>query len=186
MVWSGLLIYWSNDVYPGFFPEAFYQAFKIDHRLAEGMSVHFTVAWLLVFNGLLYLGFLIFSGHWRELLPNRASMRVLGPTLRHELGLSKLQPPQGKFNAAQRIAYTGAVALGVLEVLSGFAIYKPVQIRPLTAMLGGYETARFLHFFAMVSLFLFFVTHVIQVARAGWNNFRAMVAGFEVQAKDGK
>lgn len=187
MVWSGILIYWSNDVYPGFFPDWFYRVFRIDHRLAEGMAVHFTLAWLLVFNGLLYFRFLVVSGHWRELVPNRQSMRDLWPTVLIELGLRRGKlPPQGKFNAAQRLAYTGALFLGAIEILTGIAIYKPVQIQWLTAAFGGYGMARLIHFVAMVSLFLFFVAHVIQVVRAGWNNFRAMVAGFEVVDKNGK
>lgn len=181
MVWSGLLIYWANDVYPGFFPEWVYQAFSMGHRLAEGMAIHFTVAWLLLINGLFYLIWTAVSRHWRELFPDRRSIRALGPTVLHDLGLRAEAPPQGKFNAAQRVAYTGVIALGVLEVLSGFAIYKPVQLGWLTVLFGGYESARLVHFVVMVLLVLFFILHVTQVIRAGWNNFRAMVAGFEVE-----
>jgi thiosulfate reductase cytochrome b subunit len=184
MVWSGLLIYWANDVYPGFFPQWVYRTFSIDHRLAEGMAIHFTVAWLLFFNGLFYLVWIALSKHWRELFPGRRTLRDLGPTVLHDLGLRAEAPPQGKFNAAQRVAYTGAIALGVVEVLSGFSIYKPVQLSWLMFLFGGYEGARLVHFIVMVLLVLFFVMHVAQVARAGWNNFRAMVAGFEIDRWD--
>lgn len=179
MAWSGLLIYWSNDVYPGFFPEWFYRIFSIDHRLAEGMAIHFTLAWPFVINGALYLTLMLFTKHRRELLPDAEAARNLKPTILHDLGLHAHAPPQGKFNAAQRFAYTGAIVLGFLQVASGFAIYKPVQLHWLASLFGGYETARFIHFACLILLFLFVLMHVAQVIRAGWNNFRAMVAGFE-------
>jgi thiosulfate reductase cytochrome b subunit len=185
MIWSGLLIYWANDIYPGFFPNWFYKSFSIDHRLAEGLSVHFFIAWFFILNGLIYLIWLMASGHWREMFPGPKTFKLLVPTILHDLGIKKgPKPPQGKFNAAQKIAYTSAVLLGILGVLSGFAIYKPVQLAWLTSLFGGYEGARLVHFVVMISFCLFIVMHVIQVIRAGWNNFRAIVAGFEVQGKN--
>jgi thiosulfate reductase cytochrome b subunit len=181
MAWSGLLIYWANDIYSGFFPESFYSFFRIDHRLAEGLAIHFTIGWPFVINGLIFVILTFSSRHWRELWPSRASFRQLLPTILHDLGLRKEAPPPAKFNAAQQFAYSGVLLLAALQVLTGFAIYKPVQLSWLTAALGGYESARFLHFAVMILFFLFFLLHLAQVARAGWNNFRAMVAGFEVR-----
>jgi thiosulfate reductase cytochrome b subunit len=181
MIWSGILIYWANDVYPGFFPAWFYETFHIDHKLAEGMAIHFTLAWIFIFNSLVYLTYIVTSRHWRELFPNRQALRDLKPTVLHDLGLRKQAPPHGKFNAAQRVAYTGVIFLGLIEILTGFSIYKPVQLSWLTNLFGGYESARLIHFIVMVSFILFFVLHITQVLRAGWNNFRAMIAGFEVK-----
>jgi thiosulfate reductase cytochrome b subunit len=181
MVWSGILIYWANDIYPGFFPEWFYSTFKVDHRLAEGMAIHFFIAWFFIFNGLIYLCWFFGSGHWREIFPNRTTLRDALPVILHDMGLRKEAPKQGKFNAMQRIAYTGLILIAALAVLSGFAIYKPVQLSWLTALFGGYEGARLVHFAMMISICLFAGVHVVQVLRAGWNNFRAMVAGFEVE-----
>ncbi|MGZ3693462.1 MAG: cytochrome b/b6 domain-containing protein [Bdellovibrionota bacterium] len=181
MCWSGLLIYWANDVYPGFFPEWFTNFFHIDHRLAEGLTIHFTVAWPFVINGLLFVLLTFSWHHWQELLPNKTSVKNLLPTVLHDLGFNKRAPAQGKFNAAQQFAYTGVIAMAILQVLTGLAIYKPLQLHNLTWILGGYETARFLHFAIMILLFLFFLLHIAQVIRAGWNNFRAMVAGYEVE-----
>jgi thiosulfate reductase cytochrome b subunit len=158
--------------------------FSIDQRLAEGMAIHFVVAWAFVLNGLIYLGYVFFTRHRRELLPDARAARDLAPTVLHDLGLREAAPVHGKFNAAQRFAYTGAIILGVLQVASGFAIYKPVQLGWLVALFGGYEGARLVHFIGLVLLFLFVLLHVLQVARAGWNNFRAMVAGFEVRDED--
>jgi thiosulfate reductase cytochrome b subunit len=184
MIWSGILIYWANDIYPGFFPNWFYQTFHIDHRLAEGMAIHFTIAWLFVINGAIYLCHIFLSKHYKELFPDSKTFRNILPTILHDLHLRAQAPPQGKFNAVQRISYTGVILLAIVEVLSGFAIYKPVQLGWLTSLLGGYEMARTIHFIAMVSFVLFVFIHVIQVIRSGWNNFRAMVAGFEVEKNE--
>lgn len=181
MIWSGIMIYWANDIYPFFFPEWFYRTFHLKQRLAEGMAYHFFFGWLFILNGLVYLTWLIFSGHWRELMPSPTTFKYIVPTILHDIGLRKAAPPQGKFNAVQKLAYSGAILMSVLLVLSGFAIYKPVQLSWLAACFGGYKGARLIHFLMMILLSLFILTHLVQVIRAGWNNFRAMVAGFEVE-----
>jgi thiosulfate reductase cytochrome b subunit len=98
----------------------------------------------------------------------------------HDLGIRKQPLPRRKFNGAQRLAYTGVIAMGAGSLLTGLAIYKPVQAAWLTTLLGGYPMARLEHFALTVGYVLFFVIHITQVIRAGWNNFRAMVIGVEV------
>jgi thiosulfate reductase cytochrome b subunit len=120
------------------------------------------------------------SGEWRYLVPNRQSFSDAILVAMHDLGLRKELPPQGKFNAAQQIAYTGIVLAGVGSVITGVAIYKPVQFGWLRGLLGGYPAARLEHFLLAVGYVLFFGMHITQVIRAGWNNFRAMVTGYEV------
>jgi thiosulfate reductase cytochrome b subunit len=183
MIWSGILIYWANDVYAPFFPEWVYRTFAIDHRLAEGMAIHFTMAWFFTINGLLYVSLALGTGHWRELAPDRRSWKELVPTILHELGLRGKMPSRGKFNAAQRVAYTAITGVAAIEVLSGFAIYKPIQLQWLRDLFGGYESARLVHFIGMLTLCAFVLVHVAQVARAGWDNLRSMIAGFEVSRK---
>jgi thiosulfate reductase cytochrome b subunit len=189
MVWSGLLIYWANDVYRigwggftlfHFFPDWFYRALNLRFRLAEGMAWHFFLMWFFALNGLLYVTYTFASGEWRELLPNRRSFREAIQVVLHDLKLVKRPPSQGKFNAAQRIAYTSVVAMGAGSLITGLAIFKPVQFGWLTWLLGGYEAARLEHFTLTLGYVLFFVVHISQVIRAGWNNFRAMVTGYEV------
>jgi thiosulfate reductase cytochrome b subunit len=191
MLWSGLLIYWANDVYQlqvggltvfRFFPAWFYRALGVDHRLAEGMAWHFTFMWFFALNGLLYVGYTAWSGEWRHLVPNRHTLREAWQVVRHDLGLRKEPLPRRKFNGAQRLAYMGVVAMGAGSLLTGLAIYKPVQLAWLTALLGGYPAARLEHFLLALGYVLFFVIHIAQVVRAGWNNFRAMVIGVEVAA----
>lgn len=189
MIWSGLLIYWANDVYRigfgsvtlfHFFPDAFYRAFGLEYRLGEGLALHFTVMWLFALNGLVYVLYTAFSGEWRQLLPNRRSFREALQVMLHDLHLSKVPPPPGKFNGAQRLAYTTVILMGAGSLVTGLAIYKPVQFSWLTCLLGGYEAARLEHFWLALGYVLFFVVHITQVTRAGWNNFRAMVTGYEL------
>ncbi len=179
MVWSGLLIYWAYDPYPGFFPDGFYKAFNIPSRLAEGMAIHFFTAWLFVANGIAYLIWYMISRHYREVWPDKEAIRLAVPTLLHDIGIHKTPPPQRTFNAVQKIAYSALLIIAALAITSGFALYKPVQLWWLTACFGGYQNARLVHFLMMIFFCVFVVVHVLQVARAGWNNFRAMVAGFE-------
>jgi thiosulfate reductase cytochrome b subunit len=189
MIWSGMLIYWSNDVYRlgwgnttllKFFPDSFYKALNIPYRLAEGMSLHFVFMWLFAINGFIYVLYIIFSGEWRLIVPNKNSLRESWLVVLHDLHLRKGLPAQTKYNAAQRIAYTGIILMGIGSLLTGLAIYKPVQFHLLVAMLGGYEWARIEHFILTILFTLFFVVHVIQVIIAGWNNFRSMVTGLDV------
>lgn len=188
MIWSGLLIYWANAVYGfkifgyelfHFFPPWFYETLGIPKRLAEGISLHFFFMWLFAANGLIYVIYLIFSGEWRALLPVPGSFKRAALVTLHDLHIVKKLPPQGKYNDAQRIAYTGVIVLGFAAIVTGLAIYKPLQLAWLTTLLGGYEWARWEHFWVMIFFVLFFVVHIVQVALAGWSNFRSMVSGYE-------
>ncbi len=185
MIWSGLLIYWAYPAYHlgpfRFFPKAVFEALNIPARLAEGMALHFFFMWFFVINGLLYVGYTLVSGEWRYLAPRSwSAFRDAWQVTLHDLHLRKEAPPQDKYNAAQQIAYTGIVLMGIGSVLTGFAIYKPVQVAWLTALLGGYKMARLLHFSLTMGYLAFFLVHVTQVALAGWNNFRSMIIGWEL------
>ncbi|MEO7143901.1 MAG: cytochrome b/b6 domain-containing protein [Bryobacteraceae bacterium] len=189
MIWSGLMIYWANDVYRigmgdttlvHFFPDWFYKFFALPQRLAHGMELHFFFMWFFAVNGVLYICYLLYSGEWRYVIPDRNSFREAILVTLHDLHLRTDCPPQSKYNGAQRIAYSGVVLMGAASLVTGLAIYKPTQLAWLTSLLGGYEWARWEHFWLMIGFVLFFAVHVIQVIKAGWNNFRSMVAGYEL------
>jgi thiosulfate reductase cytochrome b subunit len=193
MIWSGLLIYWANSVYRvgfgrftlfQFFPDRFFNFLGAGHRLAEGMALHFFFMWFFAINGLVYVLYTFKSGEWRYLLPNRKSFSEGIQVMLHDLHLSKRHPPPRKFNGAQQIAYTSVILVGPGSVLTGLAIYRPVQFAWLSSLLGGYAWARWEHFCFAVGYCLFFVVHVAQVIKAGWNNFRAMVTGYELVTVD--
>ncbi len=190
MIWSGLLIYWANDVYRigwgdttllKFFPNSFYEALSLKSRLADGMAVHFILMWIFFLNGFLYVTYTAISGEWRFLLPNRHSFKEAWQVLLYDLKISKIHPPERKFNGAQQIAYTSVILMGLGSVLTGLAIYKPIQFSGLCWLLGGYGFARILHFALTVGYVLFFLVHITQVIKTGWNNFQAMVTGFEIK-----
>jgi thiosulfate reductase cytochrome b subunit len=189
MIWSGLLIYWANPVFSlriagyelfHFFPQSFYDLLGVPFRLAEGLQLHFFFMWLFTVNGVTYIVYLIVSGEWRALLPIPGSFKRAPLVALHDIHLVKKAPPQGKYNDAQRIAYSAVILMGIGSVVSGLAIYKPLQLAWLTALFGGYEWARWWHFWLMILFVLFFVVHVIQVALAGWSNFRSMITGYDI------
>ena len=189
MIWSGMLIYWANDVYKigwgsktilKFFPDSFNKALNIPFRLAEGMNLHFVFMWFFAVNGIIYFLYLLFSKEYKLIFPTKSSLKESWQVVLHDLHIRKGVPPQKKYNAAQRIAYTGVIVMGFAMLLTGLAIYKPVQLNWLCYILGGYEWARIEHFTITILFVLFFAVHVLQVILAGWNNFRGMVTGFEV------
>lgn len=159
MIWSGILIYWANDAYITI-PNELARTLKINNRLGLGMAWHFFIMWAFFINGTLYCLYLIFTGEWREIIP----------------GIKK-----GHYKTAQKIAYTGVILMGIGAILSGLAIFKPVTFGLLTKLLGGYQAARLQHFLIMCGFVIFIIIHIIQVLRAGWNNLRAMIAGYEIE-----
>jgi thiosulfate reductase cytochrome b subunit len=144
------------------------------------MAWHFLFMWFFALNGLAYVTYTAVSGEWHHLVPGRTSFREAWQVLLHDLHLSKVEPPRRKFNGAQQFAYTGVILMGAGSLATGLAIYKPTQLALLTDLLGGYEMARWEHFWLTVGYVLFFCVHITQVIRAGWNNFRAMVTGYEL------
>jgi thiosulfate reductase cytochrome b subunit len=191
MIWSGLLIYWANPVYrigigrhtllKMTLQEKLWENLGIAFRLAEGLSLHFFFMWLFAINGVLYVLYTLISGEWRYLAPTRRSFVEAIQVMLHDLHLRKEKPAERKFNGAQQIAYTAIILAGLGSLLTGLAIYKPVQFAWLTFAFGGYAMSRWFHFWLTVGYVVFFVIHVAQVIKTGWNNFRAMVIGVELR-----
>ncbi len=196
MIWSGLRIYWADLRDPfgfgvglvgwhwfDFFPDVVNERLGLERRLARGMAFHFTFGWLFTINGVAYGIYTWRTGLWRRLLPDRHSLKDSLTVVAHDLYLGRLikrpMPPQGQYNAAQRLTYTFIVVMGGLAVLTGLAIYKPTGVAIITTMFGGYETARAIHFFVTIGFLVFFVIHLLQVARAGWSNFASMISGYQ-------
>lgn len=193
MIWSGLWIYWANDVYRiglgsftlfKFFPEGFYRALGLRQHLAKGMAWHFFFMWFFALNGIVYVVYTLYWGEWRYLVPSRESFREAILVALHDLRLWKGKLPPRKYNGAQQIAYTSIIVMGFGSLVTGLAIYKPTQFSWLTGLLGGYMAARFEHFLLALGYVLFFVIHIAQVIRAGWNNFGSMVSGFELVSSE--
>ncbi len=187
MVWSGLLIYWAYDPYRlgwgettlvSFFSDGFYDALGVPRKLALGMAYHFAFAWAFALNGIAYVVYTTLSGEWRYVVPRPREWRDALYVTLHDLRLRRDKPAQGRYNAAQKFAYTGAIGLGAGLLTTGLAIYKPTQLHLLTSLLGGYQAARMEHFILTGLVLAFFVVHLAQVVRAGWANFAGMVTGY--------
>lgn len=187
MVASGLRIF---DAYPAFarkgeqfccYPfegTAIPVSLTFGGWLAGARHWHFAVMWLLVANALVYLGFLWRHGDWRDLAPRRGDGARILAMIEFYLFLRRDHPVQGKHNALQRTAYAAMPAIAAVIVLSGVAIWKPVQLRGLTLLFGGYVWARYVHFVAMVVLVALVVGHVFMVLAVDPYALRSMITGW--------
>ena len=129
-----------------------------DSGMGGALQWHFAGMWLLVLNGLVYFAYGFMSGRFRiKLLPVtlRGLLGDIGDALRF-----KLSHQIGVYNNVQRLLYIGVLSLGVLVVLSGLAIWKPVQLWWLTDLFYGFQGARWVHFACMVGIVLFLLVHV--------------------------
>jgi len=157
MIGSGWEIYNSSPLFGFHFP----RIITIGQWLGAAIAWHLAMMWLLVANGLVYVVWTMASGHWRKLLP--PGPKTIWRDVRAAFGF-RLKHEKGVYNAVQKLLYTGVLLAGVVIVLSGLAIWKPVQLWPLCNLFGGYFAARYVHFFAMGSIALFLVIHVVLVA----------------------
>jgi Ni/Fe-hydrogenase b-type cytochrome subunit len=131
--------------------------------LAGARNWHFAMMWVLVVNGLVYLAFVYLHGEWRDLVPRKGDIRDSWQMVKFYAFSRKDHPHQGKHNALQKTAYFLLPFAGALAVLTGIAIWKPVQLSWLTALFGGYVWARYWHFIAMVVIVTLSVIHVFMV-----------------------
>lgn len=186
MIGSGLQIY---RAYPRFgerggpyLPQPFHdvafpQWARLGGWLAGGLNWHFFLMWPLMLVGAVYVFFLVGSGEWKKLLFRPRDVRAAIQMQKFYLRLIREHPPQGKHNALQKLAYTFIVLLGMLSVVTGWAVFKPVQLHWLTALLGGFQAARYWHFWAVWFFVAFTVVHVIMVLAADPASLRAMITG---------
>jgi Ni/Fe-hydrogenase b-type cytochrome subunit len=131
--------------------------------LAGARNWHFAMMWVLGINGLVYLAFIYLHGEWRDLVPRRGIVRDAWEMVKFYVTVRKDHPHQGKHNALQRLAYFAMPIVGIMAVVTGIAIWKPVQLAPLTNLFGGYVWARYWHFWAMLLLVILTVGHVFMV-----------------------
>jgi thiosulfate reductase cytochrome b subunit len=174
MIGSGWQIYDASPLFPFTFPGTI----TIGGWLAGAIAWHLAAMWLLVLNGLCYLVWGSLSGHFRHRLRPPAPREVW-----HDARLAlrfRLEHRHGVYNAVQRALYLAVLALGVLAVASGLAVWKPVQLWWLSDLFGGYRASRYVHFFAMAGIVGFLVVHlalVVLVPRVLW----PMIAGGHAQ-----
>lgn len=159
MVTSGWQIYNASPLFNFSFPPGL----TLGGWLAGALQWHFAAMWLLALNGIVYVAYGLASGHFRrKLLPLSpgAVLRDVRAAFRGRLAHDDLS----KYNAAQRAAYVALIAALALQVATGLALWKPVQLHWLASLMGDYEGARYLHFFAMAAVVLIVALHVVMVA----------------------
>ncbi len=139
---------------------------------------HFAMMWILVLNGLAYLVFLFLHGEWRDVVPRKGDARDAIEMLRFYLFLRRDHPIQGKHNALQKSAYFAMPVLGVIIVLSGLAIWKPVTLGFITVLFVNYKWARVVHFVAMVLLIVLALIHVFMVFAVDPYALRSIITGW--------
>lgn len=158
MVASGWQIYNASPLLPFRFPAWA----TLGGWLGAGIAWHLAAMWLLLANAAIYFAYGLFGRHFmRTFLPltPRAFFRDLGEAL-----TLRLKHRLGTYNAVQRLLYLVVLLLGVAAVVSGLGLWKPVQLQAIDAVLGGYGTVRWIHFFAMTGIVLFVVVHLVLVA----------------------
>jgi len=145
--------------------------------LAGARNWHFAAMWALVGNALVYLAFIYLHGEWRDLVPRRGVLRDAWQMVRFYLVLRRDHPHQGKHNALQRLTYFFLPWIGAAAVVSGLAIWKPVQLAPLTWLLGGFVWARYWHFLAMLALVALSFVHIFMVFTVDPYSLCSMITG---------
>ena len=170
-----------------------YDHFSLGVRqLAIALRLHWALAYLYMLAGALYLIGLVAGGGWRALLPRRSDPHEALAMLRFYLGvvpMALLRRPwphptiRTKYNALQRAGYLSMPIFGMLIVLSGWAMHKPVQLGWLERMFVNYDGARIVHFACMLALGGFLVPHVILAIADGWDTLRAMVVGWSTRIR---
>jgi thiosulfate reductase cytochrome b subunit len=171
MIVSGWQIYNASPL----FNFTFSHSVTLGGWLGGGLLWHFAAMWLLTVNGLVYLTLGFVTGRFRKkLLPITAS-GVIADTkaaLTGKLSHDDLT----KYNYVQKLLYAGIIVVGIVVVLSGLSIWKPVQLQYLTAFFGGYDAARYVHFVCMAAIVAFLVVH-IALALLVPKSLRAMIIG---------
>jgi thiosulfate reductase cytochrome b subunit len=158
MLMSGWAIYNAAPIFGFRFPHWA----TLGGWLGGAVAWHFAAMWLLVVNGLFYLLYGIFSGHFRlHLLPVSIRAVFVDASLAVRF---RLPHQAGVYNAVQKLLYWGVIVLGVLVVLSGLSLWKPVQLDWLSALFGGFDFSRKVHFAAMAGIAAFILVHVLLVA----------------------
>jgi thiosulfate reductase cytochrome b subunit len=174
MITSGWRIYDASPLFGFIFPPAITIGDGLD-GLSGALLWHFAAMWLFLVNGLIYVTLGIVSGRFRrKLLPIRPADVV--SDLRAALTGRLSHDDLSVYNAVQRLLYLGVIAAGLVVVLSGMSMWKPVQFQELAAVFGGYNAARYVHFFAMAVIVAFLLVH-ITLAVLVPKSLRAMIIG---------
>jgi len=147
--------------------------------LGGALQWHMTFAWIYVVTGVFYIAYQIFSRNYRQTLFVPKDLAGVWPMIRHYFFFGRKPAQTEVYNPLQKMAYTSAILLGLLSVLTGIVLYNPVQFSLLATLMGGFHWARVWHFCVLCALLLFVLGHLIMVILHGWNNFTSMLTGWK-------
>jgi len=171
MIGSGWQIYDASPLFPFVFP----RQIALGNWLAGALQWHFAAMWVLVINAIAYVTLGIVTGRFRrKLFPVYPSQFIAD--IKAALAFKLAHDDLTHYNAVQKVLYLGIILTGVVIVTSGLSIWKPVQFQEITAFYGGYDIARYVHFFAMSAIVAFLVIHV-SLALIVPKSLRAMITG---------
>ncbi len=172
MIGSGWQIYDASPLFRGL---EFSKHIALGNWLGGALLWHFAAMWVLVVNGIVYVTLGLATGRFRRKLLPITPSAVLHDA-KAALTFKLAHDDLSQYNAVQKLLYAGVILCGILIVLSGLSIWKPVQFQELTALFGGYDFARYVHFFAMTAIVGFLCVHVL-LALLVPKSLRAMVTG---------
>src|SRR6202142_2785010 len=171
MIGSGWQIYNASPLFKFDFPKHI----ALGNWRGGALLWHFAAMWVVVINGIVYVTLGLATGRFRrKLLPIYPS--EVFADAKAALTFKLAHDDLSHYNAVQKVLYAGVILTGILIVLSGISIWKPVQFQELTALFGGYDVARYVHFIAMAAIVGFLVVHVA-VGLLVPKSLRAMVTG---------
>src|SRR5205814_10357290 len=183
LVFSGLQIFRAFPSFGEKIPQKdllhWPKAFALGGWLAGGLQWHLTFMWIYIATGLFYIGYELFSLNYRQVLFTSRDIPGVWPMMRYYFFFGTQPIVREVYNPLQKLAYTSAVALGILSVLTGLAIWKPVQFSWLAWIMGGFHWARVWHFAVMWAILFFPLGHLVMVVVHGWNNFMSMLTGWK-------
>ncbi|MBV9482605.1 MAG: cytochrome b/b6 domain-containing protein [Acidobacteria bacterium] len=159
------------------------KALAIGGWLGGALQWHLTFAWIYLATGLVYVGYELFSGNYKQVLFVRRDVSGVLPMVRHYFFLGPKPLQNESYNPLQKQAYTVAVILGLLSVLTGLALWKPVQLSWLAWLLGGFHWARLWHFVTLWAIVAFVFGHLVMVVLHGWANFMSMLTGWKKETE---
>src|ERR1700729_899815 len=172
MIMSGLQVYNASPLFKSL---TFSHNITLGSWLGGALLWHFAAMWLLMVNGLAYLVTGFATGRFKKKLFPISPRGVISDAVA-ALTFKLSHDDLSKYNQVQRVLYTGIITVGIVIVLSGLSMWKPVQLQYLTAVFGGYDTARYVHFFCMAAICAFLVVHVA-LALLVPKSLRAMIIG---------
>ena len=183
MVGSGLQIFRAFPSFGAKIPQKdllhWPKGIAIGGWLGGGLQWHMTFLWIYIASGLFYVLYEVFSANYKQVLFTPKDIPGVWPMVRYYFFFGAKPPAREAYNPLQKLAYSSAVSLGLLSVVTGIAVWKPVQFSWLARLMGGFHWARVWHFAVMWAIVAFVFGHLVMVILHGWNNFVSMLTGWK-------